>query len=223
MVKGSHIVVRKLYDGEQCYIFQNADQRIFFVIPYEREFSLIGTTDLDYSGDPADASASSEEIAYLCRGATEYLKVPVTPDQVVWTYSGVRPLYDDGASKAQQATRDYTLDLDAPSGTAALLSIFGGKITTYRRLAEAAIARLEPHLPRSDRVGGGMDRVGATAGWGFPGRGFRGGVGQVSGAISVYRSGDATSADPGIWDAGGGSGGVGRLHGFVGYCVRGRT
>jgi glycerol-3-phosphate dehydrogenase len=147
MVKGSHIVVRKLYPGEQSYIFQNADGRIFFVIPYERDFSLIGTTDLDYEGDPADASASADEIAYLCAGATEYLLRPVTPDQVVWTYSGVRPLYDDGASKAQAATRDYVLDLDAPEGGAAMLSVFGGKITTYRRLAEAALAKLSPHLP----------------------------------------------------------------------------
>ena len=155
MVKGSHIVVRKLYAGDQCYIFQNADQRIFFVIPYERDFSLIGTTDLDYEGNPADAHASDDEIAYLCRGATEYLAQPVTPEQVVWTYSGVRPLYDDGASKAQATTRDYVLELDAREGQAAMLSVFGGKITTYRRLAEAALAQLAPHLPAADGLAPG--------------------------------------------------------------------
>ena len=147
MVKGSHIVVPRLYPEEHCYIFQNADNRIFFVIPYEQDFSLIGTTDLDYQGDPRGVAASIDEIAYLCAGASEYLRTPVTPEQVVWTYSGVRPLYDDGASKAQAATRDYVLELDAPAGQAAQVSIFGGKITTYRRLAEAALAKLGPHLP----------------------------------------------------------------------------
>jgi glycerol-3-phosphate dehydrogenase len=156
MVKGSHIVVPRLYPGDQCYIFQNADNRIFFVIPYEQDFSLIGTTDLDYQGDPAKAVASPEEVAYLCAGTSEYLRTPVTPDQVVWTYSGVRPLYDDGASKAQAATRDYVLELEAPAGQAAQVSIFGGKITTYRRLAEAALARLAPHLPAP---------AGEPAGW----------------------------------------------------------
>ncbi len=151
MVKGSHIVVPRLYPEDHCYIFQNADQRIFFVIPYEQDFSLIGTTDLDYEGDPRDVRASSEEIAYLCAGASEYLSTPVTPDQVVWTYSGVRPLYDDGASKAQAATRDYVLELDAPTGQAAQVSIFGGKITTYRRLAEAVLAKLAPHLPAATK------------------------------------------------------------------------
>ena len=138
---------RACIQKQHCYIFQNADNRIFFVIPYEQDFSLIGTTDLDYEGDPRGVAASAEEIAYLCAGASEYLRTPVTPDQVVWTYSGVRPLYDDGASKAQAATRDYVLELDAPTGQAAQVSIFGGKITTYRRLAEAALAKLGPHLP----------------------------------------------------------------------------
>ena len=147
MVKGSHIVVPRLYPEDHCYIFQNADNRIFFVIPYEQDFSLIGTTDLDYEGDPRDVAASADEIAYLCAGTSEYLRTPVTPDQVVWTYSGVRPLYDDGATKAQAATRDYVLELDAPAGQAAQVSIFGGKITTYRKLAEAALAKLGPHLP----------------------------------------------------------------------------
>lgn len=145
MVQGSHIVVRKLYEHDRCYIFQNSDGRIVFAIPYERDFTLIGTTDRDYHGDPATASATAEEIDYLCTAASEYFKQPVTRDGVVWTYSGVRPLYDDGASMAQEATRDYVLTLDAPEREAPLLSVFGGKITTYRRLAEAAIERLAPH------------------------------------------------------------------------------
>ena len=151
LVKGSHIVVPRLAAHDRCYIFQNADNRIFFAVPYEQDFTLIGTTDQDFDGDPTDVQISQSEIAYLCDGASAYLKTPITPDQVVWTYSGVRPLYDDGASAAQAATRDYVLSLDAPDGQPASLSIFGGKITTYRRLAEAALARLAPPLPRQTR------------------------------------------------------------------------
>ena len=172
MVKGSHIVVHRLYPGPQCYIFQNSDGRIIFVIPYEQDFTLIGTTDLDYEGDPAEASATRDEIAYLCRGASEYLRRPVTPDQVVWTYSGVRPLHDDGASKAQAATRDYVLSLDAGDGGAPLLSIFGGKITTYRRLAEAALARLAPHLPPATGLPPGWTASAPLPGGDFPVDGF---------------------------------------------------
>ena len=146
LVQGSPIVTRRLFGHDRAYIFQNADNRIIFAIPYERDFTLIGTTDRDYRGDPAKVAASEEEIAYLCAAASEYLRDPITPADVVWTYSGVRPLYDDGASKAQEATRDYVLKLDADGG-APMLSVFGGKITTYRRLAEAALAQLAPHLP----------------------------------------------------------------------------
>jgi glycerol-3-phosphate dehydrogenase len=148
LVKGSHIVLRRLYQHDYCYIFQNADRRILFVIPFEGDFSLIGTTDLDYHGDPAEVGASAEEIDYLCRAASEYLRTPISPDMVVWSYSGVRPLYDDGASEAQAATRDYVLSLEAAAGAPALLTIYGGKITTYRRLAEAALEQLGPHLPQ---------------------------------------------------------------------------
>jgi len=147
MVQGSHIVVPKLYDHDRCYIFQNADDRIIFAIPYERDFTLIGTTDRDFQGDPSAVSASAEEISYLCAAASEYFRNPVTTDDVVWTYSGVRPLYDDGASKAQEATRDYVLTLDAPEDGAPLLNVFGGKITTYRKLAEAALDKLRAFLP----------------------------------------------------------------------------
>jgi glycerol-3-phosphate dehydrogenase len=147
LVKGSHIVVPRLFTHDHAYIFQNADSRIVFAIPYERDFTLIGTTDEDYEGDPAKVAATPAEVSYLCDAVSGYLSAPVTPDQVVWTYSGVRPLYDDGASSAQKATRDYVLDLDAPDGKAPLLTVFGGKITTYRRLAESVLERLSKHLP----------------------------------------------------------------------------
>ncbi len=147
LVQGSHIVVRRIFDHERCYIFQNADGRIIFAIPYERDFTLIGTTDRDYRGDPGAVAASAEEIAYLCAAASEYFARPIVADDVVWTYSGVRPLYDDGSPEAKAVTRDYVLDLDAPAGAPALLNIFGGKITTYRRLAVHALEKLLPHLP----------------------------------------------------------------------------
>ena len=147
LVQGSHIVVRKLYEHDRAYILQNADGRIVFVIPYQGDFTLIGTTDTDYQGDPAKVSATPEEIGYLCRAASENFRRPVTPDDVVWSYSGVRPLYDDGASEAKAATRDYVLEVDAAAGKAVVLSVFGGKITTYRRLAEEAMQRLPPHPP----------------------------------------------------------------------------
>jgi glycerol-3-phosphate dehydrogenase len=145
LVQGSHIVVRKLYEHDRAYIFQNADGRIVFVIPYQDDFTLIGTTDRDYHGDPSQVKATAEEIEYLCSAASEYLAKPVTSGEVVWTYAGVRPLYDDGASEAKAATRDYVFELDTPGG-APLLSIYGGKITTYRRLAEEALERLSPYL-----------------------------------------------------------------------------
>jgi len=145
MVQGSHIVVPKLYAHDRAYMFQNSDGRIVFAIPYQDDFTLIGTTDRDFHGDPSTVKASSEEIKYLCDSVSEYLAKPVTPADVVWTYAGVRPLYDDGASEAKAATRDYVFELDTPGG-APLLSIYGGKITTYRRLAEEALERLSPFL-----------------------------------------------------------------------------
>ena len=149
LVQGSHIVVKRLYDHDRCYIFQNADGRIIFAIPYEDDFTLIGTTDRDYSGDPAKVAITPEEIDYLCAAASEYFARPVTKDQVAWTYSGVRPLYDDGASEAKAATRDYVFDVDETPGLAPQLSIFGGKITTYRRLAEAVLERLGAYWPEA--------------------------------------------------------------------------
>lgn len=147
LVQGSHIVVPRLFDHDRCYIFQNGDGRIVFAIPYEGDFTLIGTTDRDYRGDPAKVAASEDEIAYLCAAAGKYFRREIQREDVVWTYSGVRPLYDDGASKAQEATRDYVLKLDEPAGSAPLLSVFGGKITTSRRLAEAAVQKLAAAVP----------------------------------------------------------------------------
>ncbi len=147
MVKGSHIIVRQLFDHDRAYIFQNADGRIIFAIPYEGSFTLIGTTDVDFQGDPATVSISRGEIDYLCQAASEYFLAPITADQVVSTFSGVRPLFDDGKSDAKAATRDYVLKLDGRAGEAPLLTLYGGKITTYRRLAETVLERLRPALP----------------------------------------------------------------------------
>jgi len=172
LVQGSHVVVRRLYEHDRCYIFQNADGRIFFAIPYETDFTLIGTTDRDYKGDPAAVHATADEVAYICQAASEYFIKPVTPADVVWSYSGVRPLYDDGATAAQEATRDYVLKLDAPDGAPASLSVFGGKITTYRRLAEAALARLAPHLPAPAGQASGWTAKSHLPGGDFPPDGY---------------------------------------------------
>ena len=146
LVQGSHIVVPKLYDHDRSYIFQNSDGRIFFTIPYERDFTLIGTTDRDYEGDPAKVAITPEESAYLCAAAGEYFKKPVAVEDIVWTYSGVRPLFDDGASKAQEATRDYVLREDGKPEDGVLVNIFGGKLTTYRRLANSVLQKIEGAL-----------------------------------------------------------------------------
>jgi glycerol-3-phosphate dehydrogenase len=147
LVKGSHIVVRRLFEHDHAYIFQNADGRIVFAIPYERDLTLIGTTDEDFKGDLAAPTADPNEIMYLCRAASVYFRNPVTPDQVVHAYAGVRQLYDDGARRAKDLTREYVLDLEGGrSGSAPLLTVYGGKITTYRRLAEVALKRLAPYF-----------------------------------------------------------------------------
>ncbi|WP_086734571.1 glycerol-3-phosphate dehydrogenase [Erythrobacter colymbi] len=148
LVRGSHIVVRKLFDHDYAYFFQLPDGRIFFAIPYEQDFTLIGTTDVDHHGSLAEVKASPEEIAYLCEGASEYFRTPVTPADVVWTYSGVRPLVDDGSGRPEAATRGYRFEIDGGAdGAPALLSVFGGKITTYRHLAAEAVEQLQPFLP----------------------------------------------------------------------------
>jgi glycerol-3-phosphate dehydrogenase len=144
LVKGSHLVVRRLYEGPHAYTLQNADGRVVFTIPYEDDFTLIGTTDTPYSGDPGAVRADPEEVAYLCGLVSGYLEKPVSPTEAVWTYSGVRPLHDDGERSASTVTRDYVFDMDAPDGQPPLLSIFGGKLTTYRKLAEHALSKLLP-------------------------------------------------------------------------------
>jgi len=139
--------VPRLHDGDHAFILQNSDNRIVFVIPYEREFSLIGTTDIPVESSD-HAVCTPEEIAYLCELASHYMAKSVTPADVVWTYSGVRPLFDDGDDDPSAVTRDYHLEIDAPQGAAPLLSVFGGKITTYRRLAEHALKDLAEFYPQ---------------------------------------------------------------------------
>ena len=165
LVKGSHVVVPKLFDHDRAYIFQNADRRIIFAIPYEHEFTLIGTTDVDLQGEMGEIEATSEEIAYLCEAASEYFEKPIEAASVVWTYSGVRPLYDDGEASAQETTRDYVLDLKAQKGEPALLNIYGGKITTYRHLAEEALEKIDAWLPAAGKP---WTRGSTLPGGGFP-------------------------------------------------------
>ena len=153
LIKGSHIVVPRLYEGAHAFLLQNPDKRVVFAIPYQDEFTLIGTTDEAWEGAPGRATIDEAEIAYLRETITRYFEKPVARDDIVWTYSGIRPLYDDHAASASAVTRDYVLDLDAENGRAPMLSIFGGKITTYRKLAEHALEKLAPcFLPQA---GGG--------------------------------------------------------------------
>ncbi|MBS1085116.1 glycerol-3-phosphate dehydrogenase [Gluconobacter sphaericus] len=145
LVKGSHIVVPRVFEGSQAYIFQNPDKRIVFAIPYEQDFTLIGTTDVPWEQDPGHVEISPDEITYLCESVNRYFTKTVRSEDVVWTYAGVRPLYDDNSGNASAVTRDYVLDVDATA--APILSVFGGKITTFRKLAEHAVEKLAPHLP----------------------------------------------------------------------------
>ncbi|GAA0570323.1 glycerol-3-phosphate dehydrogenase [Caenispirillum bisanense] len=151
MVKGSHIIVPRLYDHDRAFIFQNPDRRIIFAVPYETDFTLVGTTDEDFQGDPADVHIATGEVEYLCRAASAYFKTPVRQEDIVHTFSGVRPLYDDGASEARAATRDYVIEVDGQGDQPPLVSVFGGKITTYRKLAEAVLEKLAPAFPAMGR------------------------------------------------------------------------
>ncbi|MEP3233060.1 MAG: glycerol-3-phosphate dehydrogenase [Hyphomicrobiales bacterium] len=146
LVQGSHIVVPKLHSHDRAYIFQNEDERVIFALPYEQDYTLIGTTDQDYDGDPSDVKITDEEISYLCSAASKYFKEPVKADDIVWHYSGVRPLFDDGATAAQEATRDYVLRVDGENDEAAAINIFGGKITTYRKLSESVLEHIQELL-----------------------------------------------------------------------------
>jgi len=147
--KGSHIVVRRLFDHDRAYILQAADQRVVFAIPFERDYTLIGTTDKPFAGDPSVVLPSGEEIDYLCGVVNEYFRTEIGAADVVWAYAGVRSLYDDGAHKAQDIGRDYALILDERFGEAPMLTVYGGKITTHRRLAEDALMQLAHFFTRS--------------------------------------------------------------------------
>ncbi|NDE89980.1 MAG: glycerol-3-phosphate dehydrogenase [Alphaproteobacteria bacterium] len=151
LVKGSHIVVPRLFDHNKAYIFQNADGRIVFAIPYHHNFTLIGTTDVIVSGDPAPGAASAEEITYLCKLANDYFKKSITPSDVVWNFSGIRALYDHRSISSKDLSRDYYLALDGDADHPPLLSIYGGKLTAARHLAETALEKLAPFLPMGER------------------------------------------------------------------------
>ncbi len=146
--KGSHIVVRRLYDHDRAYILQAADRRIVFTIPFQHDFTLIGTTDQAFTGDPATVAPSAAEISYLCGVVNEYFRTAIDAGDVVWAFAGVRSLYDDGAGKPQDVGREYEMFLDRRSGEAPLLTVYGGKITTYRRLAGGALDRLSRYFSR---------------------------------------------------------------------------
>ena len=146
LVRGSHIVTKRLYDHDKCYFFQGTDGRIIFAIPYEQDFTLIGTTDQEHEDPSVKPVCTEAERDYLLNFANQYFKRQLGRDDIVWTYSGVRPLYDDGAKSATAATRDYVLKIDRAGG-APVLNVFGGKITTYRRLAESAMDKLSEFLP----------------------------------------------------------------------------
>ncbi len=180
LVKGSHIVVRKLFDHAHPYLFQTADGRVLFAIPFEEDYTLLGTTDVEFEGAPGRTDIAEEEVAYICAAANDYLATPLTPDDVVWSYSGIRPLFDDQAEDASAVTRDYVLHLDRVP--APMLSVYGGKITTYRRLSEQAVDMLaeplggtrRPHwtgsapLPGGDIPGGDVDAFTARCAVRYP-------------------------------------------------------
>jgi glycerol-3-phosphate dehydrogenase len=147
LVKGSHIVVPRLHHGDQAYVLQSNDRRIVFVLPFEKHYSLIGTTEVPYSSDPGSVHISRAETEYLCNLVSSYFKCPVTPDDVVWSYSGVRSLYDDEAASDSTVTRDYRLEVDTSGSGAPVLNVLGGKLTGYRLLAEQVMARLQPVFP----------------------------------------------------------------------------
>ncbi len=146
LVKGSHIIAPRLYPGEHAFLLQNPDRRVVFAIPFEQQFTLVGTTDVDWTGAPAEPSVSEAEIDYLMATIARYFTAAVSRDDIVWRYSGIRALYDDGETDPSQVTRDYGIEVDASAGDAPLLSVFGGKITTYRRLAEKALEGLAPFV-----------------------------------------------------------------------------
>ncbi len=169
LVKGSHIVVRKFWEGGQAYLLQNTDKRVIFVNPYEEDLALIGTTDIPYDGLAENVAVDEDEVAYLLAAVNRYMRRQLTLADVVQRFSGVRPLYDDNAANPSAVTRDYVFDIDAGEGAAPLLSVFGGKITTYRKLAEHAVERLRPFLPK---IGAGWTAGAYLPGGDIPGADF---------------------------------------------------
>ena len=208
LVRGSHIVTRRLFEHDRAYIFQQADGRVVFAIPYEEDFTLIGTTDMEHEGAPGEARCTQEERDYLLAAAREYFRAPVEVADIVWSYSGVRPLYDDGASSATAATRDYVINLRHEEGAAAV-DVFGGKITTYRRLSEAVLAKLAADLPG---MGGPW-----TARVPLPGGGF--GVGE-GGALARELAAGFPFLDA-AWAGAAGQGLRHRGAGDAGRCAHG--
>ena len=180
LVQGSHIVVPRRYEGDHAFILQNEDRRVVFMIPFEDRFTLIGTTDIPLPGEPASVRASEAEVEYLCHAANRYLAQPLQSGDVLWRFAGVRPLYDDGSRDPSAITRDYTLRVDDAQGQAPVLSVFGGKITTYRRLAEHAMARLAGYFPEA--------RGSWTGRTPLPGSGFRNREDARREVFSRYRS-----------------------------------
>lgn len=148
LVKGSHIIVPKFWEGRQAYLVQNPDKRVIFINPYQNDLALIGTTDIPYEGRPEDVAADGNEIAYLIKSVNRYFKQQLTEADIVHSFSGVRPLYDDNAANPSAVTRDYIFEVDATDGQAPLLSVFGGKITTFRKLSDHALERLKPFFPK---------------------------------------------------------------------------
>jgi len=210
LVQGSHIIVNKMFDHDRCYIFQNEDGRIIFAIPYEDDFTMIGTTDHDYQGDPGDVYVTDKEIDYLCASASEYFENKVTRDQVKWQFSGVRPLFDDGASKAQEATRDYILRVEKQTDQGGLINIFGGKITTYRRLSEEVLENIETilgakapkwtkasSLPGGDFPVGGLSDLAAELSSNYPflGKGHIGRLVKLYGTLAPEMLGASESVE----------------------------
>ena len=149
LIKGSHIILPGIHQENRAYILQNDDQRIVFVIPWLDQFSLVGTTDVEYHGDPNSVCCSDEEKEYLCRVVNQHFKHQVSTEDIVWSYAGVRPLCEDESSDPQAVTRDYTFEMEDEAGRAPLLSVFGGKLTTYRKLAEHAMNQLSNYFPQA--------------------------------------------------------------------------
>lgn len=182
LVKGSHIVTRKLFGHDRCYFFQNADGRIFFAIPYEGDFTLIGTTDIDFDGDLGDIGISEAETDYLLAAVNEYFRAPVTRSDIVWTYAGVRPLFDDGASAATEATRDYILRVEGARDGAPLINVFGGKLTTYRRLSQKVVDLVADAIGSK---GGHWTRDATLPGGDFPATGYASVVAELERAYAA--------------------------------------